>query len=48
MGDVVAIGTFDGVHIGHRRLIGEAKELAAKKGLETRVVTFREHPASLF
>jgi riboflavin kinase / FMN adenylyltransferase len=36
----VAIGTFDGVHLGHRRVIGAA--MAA--GPQTTVVTFDPHP----
>jgi riboflavin kinase/FMN adenylyltransferase len=36
----VALGTFDGVHLGHRRVIEEA--LSA--GLEPTVVTFDPHP----
>jgi riboflavin kinase / FMN adenylyltransferase len=39
-GVAVAIGTFDGVHLGHRRVIEEA--LAT--GLPVRVVTFDPHP----
>jgi riboflavin kinase/FMN adenylyltransferase len=40
----VAIGTFDGVHRGHRRVIDAA--LAA--GLRSTVVTFDPHPRTLF
>jgi riboflavin kinase / FMN adenylyltransferase len=36
----VAIGTFDGVHLGHRRVI----EAAQAAGLPTTVVTFDPHP----
>jgi riboflavin kinase / FMN adenylyltransferase len=36
----VAIGTFDGVHLGHRRVI----EAARASGLPTTVVTFDPHP----
>jgi riboflavin kinase/FMN adenylyltransferase len=38
--EAVAIGTFDGVHLGHRRVIEEA--LAT--GLPVRVLTFHPHP----
>jgi riboflavin kinase / FMN adenylyltransferase len=38
--EAVAIGTFDGVHLGHRRVIEEA--LAT--GLRVRVLTFHPHP----
>ena len=40
MSRAVAIGTFDGVHLGHRRVIGAA--LAT--GLPVRVLTFDPHP----
>ena len=30
---VVAIGTFDGVHIGHQAIIGRAIERARERGL---------------
>jgi riboflavin kinase/FMN adenylyltransferase len=36
----VAVGTFDGVHLGHRRVI----ETALGTGLPVRVVTFEPHP----
>src|SRR5205085_12497755 len=36
----VAIGTFDGVHRGHRSVI----ETAARTGLAVTVVTFNPHP----
>lgn len=39
-GRAVAIGTFDGVHLGHRRVI----EAAQASGLSTTVVTFDPHP----
>jgi riboflavin kinase / FMN adenylyltransferase len=39
----VALGTFDGVHLGHRRAIGAA--LAA--GLQAAVVTFDPHPRAV-
>ena len=37
---VVALGFFDGVHLGHRSLIERAKETAKEKGLETSIFTF--------
>jgi riboflavin kinase/FMN adenylyltransferase len=43
----VAIGTFDGVHLGHRALIGLAKRRADELGIATAVVTFDPHPARL-
>ncbi|MBE9584799.1 bifunctional riboflavin kinase/FAD synthetase [Mucilaginibacter sp. JRF] len=41
---VVTIGTFDGVHIGHRKIIAGIKELAAASGGETVILTFFPHP----
>ena len=41
---VVTIGTFDGVHIGHRKIIAGIKELADKTGGETALLTFFPHP----
>ncbi|MBD0330688.1 MAG: riboflavin biosynthesis protein RibF [Thermoleophilia bacterium] len=39
----VAIGTFDGVHLGHRRVLAEA----SASGLPTAVVTFDPHPRAV-
>lgn len=44
-GSAVTIGAYDGVHLGHRHLIGLLCEKAAAEGLETVVVTFDRHPA---
>ncbi len=44
-GCVVTIGVYDGVHLGHRSLIGEARRLADERGCATAVVTFDVHPA---
>ena len=37
---VIALGFFDGVHLGHRKLIKEAKEIAEREGLPLAVFTF--------
>ena len=36
---VATIGFFDGVHLGHRFLINELKEVAKTKGLPSAVIT---------
>ncbi|HEY0389782.1 MAG TPA: bifunctional riboflavin kinase/FAD synthetase [Gaiellales bacterium] len=41
---VVALGSFDGVHLGHQRVIGRAVEAAADRGARSAVVTFEPHP----
>jgi len=41
---VITIGTFDGVHSGHRQIIKLLKEEAAATGGETVIVTFHPHP----
>ena len=41
---IATIGFFDGVHCGHRYLIRQLKEQAAKSGLKTAVITFPVHP----
>ena len=41
---VVTIGTFDGVHLGHRKVIRRLQELAQKVNGETVIFTFYPHP----
>lgn len=41
---VVTIGTFDGVHIGHQKIISRLQEVAKKSGGETVILTFFPHP----
>jgi riboflavin kinase/FMN adenylyltransferase len=43
----IAIGNFDGVHVGHRALIGRAREIAAANDALTVVLTFDPHPSAL-
>lgn len=44
----VAIGNFDGVHLGHRALLDEAKRVASVSGGEAVALTFDPHPARFF
>ena len=41
---VVTIGNFDGVHIGHTRVISRVVELAEEHGLASVAVSFDPHP----
>ena len=45
---VVTVGTFDGVHRGHRALVRAARTLARRRGLKTIAVTFSPRPEQLF
>ena len=47
-GAVVAIGNFDGVHLGHQRLIAKARAIARDAGRALAVLTFEPHPRSVF
>lgn len=44
---VVAVGVFDGVHLGHQRLLHELLEFASEERATPTVVTFAEHPDRL-
>lgn len=41
---VLTIGTFDGVHVGHRRILERLVKSANEKGLKSAVLTFFPHP----
>lgn len=47
-GAVVAMGNFDGVHLGHRVVISAAVDMARKRGKPAYAVTFEPHPRSFF
>jgi riboflavin kinase / FMN adenylyltransferase len=44
---VVTIGVYDGVHLGHRQIIGRAVERAREVGQPSVVVTFDPHPSEV-
>lgn len=44
---VAATGFFDGVHLGHRQVIGQLCAVARERGEESVVVTFWPHPRSV-
>ena len=44
---VVTIGVFDGVHLGHQRIVARAAAAAGELGLPLVVVTFDPHPAEV-
>ncbi len=47
-GAVVALGNFDGVHLGHQVVLEKAREKARKHNKPFGVVTFEPHPRSIF
>jgi len=47
-GAVVAIGNFDGIHLGHQAVIGIAQERAQAIAAPAGIVTFEPHPRSVF
>jgi riboflavin kinase/FMN adenylyltransferase len=44
----VAIGNFDGVHLGHQALVAAARDRARADGGEAVILTFDPHPARFF
>lgn len=44
---MVTIGAFDGIHIGHRKILGEVVMLARGLGVRAVAVTFDPHPMSV-
>ena len=45
---VIAIGTFDGLHLGHQKVISEAKKKAKKNKLPFGIMTFEPVPVMFF
>lgn len=46
-GAVVTIGAYDGVHAGHRALIAEVRRRATEAAMDSAVITFDRHPATV-
>ena len=44
----LALGFFDGVHLGHKAVIESAVEFAKKNGNKSAVITFSDHPCCYF
>ncbi|ASS88494.1 MULTISPECIES: bifunctional riboflavin kinase/FAD synthetase [Geobacillus] len=42
---VMALGYFDGIHLGHQKVIRTAVEIANERGYESAVMTFHPHPS---
>ncbi|MBK8631033.1 MAG: bifunctional riboflavin kinase/FAD synthetase [Sphingomonadales bacterium] len=47
-GGVVALGNFDGFHLGHQAVVGRAVDLAKQRGVPALVATFDPHPVRHF
>ena len=45
---IYALGFFDGVHLGHQKLLSQCCALATEYGCSTAAITFDRHPKSLF
>ena len=44
---VITIGSFDGVHLGHKKLINKVNRLAKSTGGESVLITFNPHPRQI-
>jgi riboflavin kinase/FMN adenylyltransferase len=47
-GGVLTIGNFDGVHLGHQRLIQQVRQAAHERQVLAGLVTFEPHPVTYF
>lgn len=45
---IYALGFFDGVHLGHQKLLSQVRQLATEYHCGTAAITFDRHPKSLF
>jgi riboflavin kinase/FMN adenylyltransferase len=44
---VVTVGVFDGVHLGHRAIVAQARERARAAGMPVVAITFDPHPSEI-
>ena len=45
---VIALGNFDGVHLGHQAVVNQARAIAREHGARLAVLTFEPHPRQVF
>ena len=45
---VLALGFFDGIHLGHQEVITTAKKVAQELGFKVAVMSFNQHPSVIF
>lgn len=45
---VLALGFFDGIHLGHQEVIQQAKEKAQELGVKLALMSFDHHPSIIF
>lgn len=43
----LALGTFDGLHLGHQAVVAALRSAAAREGLQSVVITFDPHPLAV-
>lgn len=41
---IITVGTFDGVHLGHQKILQRVRELAKNSGGKSLIITFHPHP----
>ncbi|HLD44119.1 MAG TPA: riboflavin biosynthesis protein RibF, partial [bacterium] len=46
-GSAIAIGNYDGIHLGHQAILNALKKTAKKLHLKTGLLTFEPHPAKV-
>jgi riboflavin kinase/FMN adenylyltransferase len=44
IGNVVAIGNFDGMHLGHQQIFNKVKEISALENIQSTIITFEPLP----
>jgi len=44
----IALGYFDGIHIGHKKIINQLVQQAKAKGIKSAIITFDKNPADYF
>ncbi|MBP9693548.1 MAG: adenylyltransferase/cytidyltransferase family protein [Alphaproteobacteria bacterium] len=47
-GCVLTIGNFDGVHLGHQKMIRQVKDIAKEQNMPSAVMSFEPHPRDYF